>query len=175
MYSILLKNRQEGYKIWEKVRSLANAEVEAENLVISLVGYLEGYGHNSQFILKEHPTSTQGTPEYYAIMENDTYKIFHHVKMNYWLSSEHIYEKIHSVKIIKDGMFKQSYYNKEYYGSRVETIKKEFKGILNYFTAVNTIDILSQSIKPPSVKPKSAKMSHVTGAKKTPPKVELII
>lgn len=156
MYSILLKSGTDDYKIYNQVGSLANAECGVEDLVLTLVGLLEGYGHGSDFIVKEHPTSTQGTPEYYAILENHTYKIYHHVKKAYWLSSEHVYEKIYSVKLVCSNYERTVEQNTI---SVDKTVKEMFKPILIHFnpdfeinSKVEIVDLTSP-VKPKALYP----------------------
>ena len=146
MYSVLIK-ADAGYETWSNENSLASAECEAMNLVIGLVGYLEGYGHKSDVFLKSHPTSTFNTPEYYCIKENDTYKIYQHYKNCYWLSSEHVYSKKYSVKIIRTRQLvdHMDYLITDYYGyfknpsERVERIRAMFTAVVMEIHGVEEI------------------------------------
>lgn len=106
MYAILIKNKMAGLNMeYAAGVSIANAITEAENVVYDIVGYLQGHGHETgDFILREHPSSTIGTPEYYALRTSTgTYKIYRHRKIFGLIMSSHHYNKLYTIKIMRKG------------------------------------------------------------------------
>lgn len=135
MYSVMIKTDLE-YKDYIVGVSLGNAIMMAENLVIDLVGYLEGYGHGHPIFLSSHPTSTYGTPEYYCIpcgQHDSTYKIYKHIKNNGYITSWHEYIKLYTVKIMRNRQNIPKTYDYIYHNRDMSDQKIIFDKITNHF------------------------------------------
>lgn len=82
------------------IMSLANAIEYAHDLIYNILVYYRGA--QDEFYIKDHPSTTKSTPSYYCIPAVFEYRIYHHYKECGWFMSEHKYDKLYSIKIIRD-------------------------------------------------------------------------
>lgn len=99
MYGVLFKTN--GFETTIFTGSLANCVESAIDRVIDIVGYFEGYFEPEEFFMGSHPPSTVDMPRHYCIPDLNTFRIYRHVKLVGIFFSEHVYDKIATVKVIK--------------------------------------------------------------------------
>ena len=96
MYSIILNGQRLDYEA-----DLKNTDLIVDDLIINLIGFHRGY-EDERYYLAEHPSSTRGNnPIYYSIPSIDKFCVFRHYKTCGYIFSEHIYEKLYTIKICK--------------------------------------------------------------------------
>lgn len=100
MYSIFIKASGSPYEKRGSY-SLANVCEVVYDGIIDIIAFHRGYDH-MDFFLKEHPQSTVDTPSYYCIVKNNKYVIYKHKKISHMFSTEHVYEKKYTIKIIRE-------------------------------------------------------------------------
>ena len=84
--------------------SLANSIEVCLNEVMGYIGFYDGYSNPELFLLKEHPFTTRVKPLYYAIPCKNTinsFRIYRHYKNDGYIFSEHVYEKVAIIKVVK--------------------------------------------------------------------------
>ena len=124
MFSVLLKSNKNEQSIY--TGSLSNCLLVAEDKAIEIVAFYEGNRLPELFFQKEHPSSTLIKPLCYSIPSYNKFNIYQHRKVSGMLFSEHFYDKICSIKIVRSGEVKSVY----------ETTNFEYHDVWNRITSV---------------------------------------
>lgn len=97
-YTVIIKKDSQIFYSKE-FNSIHNADSFIEDFYYTTVQLLEGIGREYPIFIKDHPSSTIGSPRFY-VKDN---KIYEHIKESFFLSSAHIYKKIFSVSLHRNG------------------------------------------------------------------------